>query len=856
MSFFGLGGKDKYFMGYAASSLFDNSKNIIQEVALGSIINGGNYVEALSRDAYPNSMYAHLQHMYNYCESNYAFGLPNLTVQDKFLIPGNIVRSLVSQYMYPTLEATDTIDVLYNALAAGKDIEYYALKHALDNNILNGYQGVMSGAFNTPNAGSPIEDTALKQYSYDINFTQLRYERAKDITVTIATAADGSHTYTVSLPSSSLYGPPTVTVTITPTSIPANDFVPSGKEFSTDTDTYFFWDSDIPTTEGTVVIRAFATHTPALWEHYSGKFHINNAVVDITDIVPTFKSRIDTVSSYNIKLVAEMDATIRLIETRAVYTGQTPTMVTTEISSTIGKAPLVFAEWNQDITEFVTAYSASLIVRILDSNGNPKTGWLSAIFNDSNAPADIKQLVTSLSFQPFYPIFPLKRNWEYIDVDDPNPDWLVDTPDAAAPTVYTGTVYKALNKMKINAKDIIKALKEDENGKEIIDSYIYFATDVLQDDPRLNVYFYKYFKWLIEIIPGSGMIGEHTFIVSDDTFKTSYKFRQISQMVSQGVVARKGKAIKTISDTGDITVKYQLTDATYEEVTIYGLRMFNSIYAGKKDGVEVSVHNWAVDDEKNHSPFLIPLSQPVLKQVNARTKEIVLKYSAKLVCYTQHKEHVKWYRTGWFATALQIVIFIIAMIMNYYAPGSGQGFLAWASSLTASQVISMVVVTLLKSILIGLIIKAVVAHVLVPIFGAKVALIFTIAAMLYGMFGNTGFDLPFATDVSSLAGPALNASIAAYSEEQMSEIQDAYEQFNAMVKDRQQELKDAATELGYYKDSETNARIDPLGFGLNVDMGGYESPDMYLLRKSTNASLSLTGYEYVQAFYADKLSLV
>ena len=127
MSFFGLGGKDVYFMGYAASSLFDNSKNIIQEVALGSIINGGNYVEAISKNAYPNCMYAHLQHMYNYCEANYAFGLPNLTVQDKFLIPENMVRSLVSQYMYSTLEATDTIEVLYNALATGKDIEYYAL---------------------------------------------------------------------------------------------------------------------------------------------------------------------------------------------------------------------------------------------------------------------------------------------------------------------------------------------------------------------------------------------------------------------------------------------------------------------------------------------------------------------------------------------------------------------------------------------------------------------------------------------------------------------------------------------------------------------------------------------------------
>ena len=856
MSFFGLGGKDVYFMGYAASSLFDESKNIFQEVALGSIINGGNYVEALSRDAYPNSMYAHLQHMYNYCESNYAFGLPNLTVQDKFLIPENLVRSLVSQYMYPTLEATDNIEVLYNALAVGKDIEYYALKHALDNNILTGYQGVMSGAFNAPNAKAPIDDTATKKYSSDINFTQLRYERAKAISVTIVTAADGSHTYTANLPSSDPYGPPTDPVTITPTSIPANEYVPSGKEFSEGGDTYFFWDSDIPTTEGTVNIRAFATHTPALWEHYSGKFHINNAVVDITDIVPTFVSRTDTVSSYNIKLVTELDATIRVIETIFEYSDAGPTVTDiNEVSSTNGKAPLVFAEWNQDITEFVTAYSASLIVRILDSNGNPKTGWLSTIFNDSNVPADIKQFISSLSFQPFYPIFPLKRNWAYIDVDDPNPAWLVDTPDAADPTVYTGTVYKALNKMKINAKDIIEALKEDDQGKEIIDAYIYFATDVLQDDPRLNVYFYKYFKWLIEIIPGAGMIGEHTFIVSDDTFKTSYKFRQISQAVSQGVVARKGKAIKTISDTGDITVKYQLTDATYEEVTIFGLRMFNSIYAGKKDGVEVSVHNWAVDDEKNHSPFLIPLSQTVLKQVNARTKEIVLKYSAKLVCYTQHKEHIKWYRTGWFATVIRIVIFIIAMIMNYYAPGSGQGFLAWAGSLTAAQVASMIIITLLKSILIGLIVKAIVAHVLVPIFGAKVALIFTIAAMLYGMFGQSGYDLPFATDVSSLAGPALSASIAAYSEEQASEIQDAYEQFNAMVKDRQQELKDAAKELGYYKDSETNARIDPLGFGLNVDMGGYESPDMYLLRKSTNASLSLTGYEYVQAFYADKLSL-
>ena len=856
MSFFGLGGKDKYFMGYAASSLFDKSKNIIQEVALGSIINGGNYVEALSRDAYPNCMYAHLRHMYNYCEANYAFGLPNLTVQEKFLMQEDVVRNLVSQYMYTTLEPTDTIDVLYNALAAGMDSEYYAFKYALDNNILTGNQGVMTGAYNTPNVPPATpESVGNITYSNDINFTGLRYERTDGIDVNIVTAADGSHTYAASFTSSSPYGPPSISVPITPTNIPANDFVPSGKEFSANGDTYFFWDSDIPATEGTVTIRAFATHTPELWEHYSGKFHIHGFAINVTDIITTFNSRTDTVSSYNMKIVVDLDATIRLIQTVTSY-GVGVTTTTTEVSSTIGKAPLVFAEWNQDITEFVTTYSASLIVRILDSNGNPKTGWLSATFNDSNSPTFIKQLVTSLSLQPFYPIFPLKRNWEYIDVDNPNPECLVDTPNPVNPTVYTGTVYKALNKMKINAKDLIKALKEDESGNEIIDSYIYFATDVLQDDPRLNVYFYKYFKWLIEIIPGAGMVGEHTFIVSDDTFKTSYKFRQISQVVSQGVVAKKGKATKTISDIGDITVKYQLTDSTYEEVTIYGLRMFNSIYAGKKDGVEVSVHNWAVDDERNHSPFLIPLSQTVLKQVNARTREIVLKYSAKLVCYTQHKEHVKWYQTGWFGNVIKIVMLIIAVILTYFTGGGGASFYAWASSLTASQIVSMVVITLLKSILIGLIIKAIMVNVLVPLFGAKLALVFTVAAMMYGMFGNTGFDLPFAADVSTLAGPALNVAVSAYSEEQMSEIQDAYEQFNAMVKDRQQELKDAAKELGYYNDSETTARIDPLGFGLNVDMSGYESPDMYLLRKSTNASLSLTGYEYVQTYYADKLSLL
>ena len=180
--------------------------------------------------------------------------------------------------------------------------------------------------------------------------------------------------------------------------------------------------------------------------------------------------------------------------------------------------------------------------------------------------------------------------------------------------------------------------------------------------------------------------------------------------------------------------------------------MFNSIYAGKKDGVEVSVHNWAVDDEKNHSPFLIPLSQTVLKQVNARTREIVLKYSAKLVCYTQHKEHIKWYRTGWFANVIRIVLFIIAIVMNYYAPGSGTSFYAWASSLTAAQITSMVIITLLKAVLIGLIVKAIMVHVLVPLFGAKLALIFTIAAMMYGMLGTTGYDLPFATNVSTLSG--------------------------------------------------------------------------------------------------------
>lgn len=850
MSFFGLGGKDKYYMGYAASSLFDNSKNIIQEVAIGSIVQGSNLVESMSKDAYPNSLYAHLQHLYNYSKTKYAFGLPNLTVQDKFVMQDDVVRRLVTKYMYPSLQSTDTLEVLYNAIAAGNDIEYYAFKYALDNGILVNTTGSITGAFNTPNIKpTDPESSGNTLYWYDINFTELRYERTEGINVKVVTDASMNRTYTINTSSGD--------IPITVTNVAANTYTPSGKTFTTDSDTYFFWDSLLPTVAGTATIRAFATHTSKLWEHYSGKFHVKDMAVSVRDIVTTFKSRTDTTSTYDMVIAEDLPTTTRLIkQVTTSGAGGERDVVISEVSSTTSKAPLVLAEWSQDIVESPTDFTASLILRVLDSKGNPKTGWLSASYNDMTAPDEVRQLVTSLSFQPFYPIFPLKRNWEYIDVEDPNPDWLVNTPNAGNPADYTGSVYTALRKMKIDAKDLIKSLKDDDSAKEIIDSYIYFATDVLQDNPRLNVYFYKYFMWLKDIIPGAGLTGEHTFVVSDDTFKTSYKFRQISHSTNQGVVARKLQAVKTISDVGDITVKYQVSDSTYEEVTIYGLRMFNSIYAGKKDGVEVSVHNWAVDSEDNKSPFLLPLSMTVLKELNARTKEIVIKYSCKLVCYTQHKQHIKWYQTGWFSSIIKVVMLIVSIVISYFTgPQNGMTLYQFVTSLTVSQIAALLLVNALKAVLLGAILTAVMNAVLVPLFGTKLALIFTIAAMAYGMMGNTGFDLPFATDVTQLAGPALNAALGAYTEEQMGDIADEYAKFKSMVADRQQDLKDAAAELGMYKDSETNERIDPFGFGLNVDMCSSETPQMYLLRKSTNASLALTGYEYVQAYYVDKLSL-
>ena len=849
MSFFGLGGKDKYYMGYAASSLFDNSKNIIQEVAIGSIVQGSNLVESMSKDAYPNSLYAHLQHLYNYSKTKYAFGLPNLTVQDKFVMQDDVVRRLVTKYMYPSLQSTDTLEVLYNAIAAGNDIEYYAFKYALDNGILVNTTGSITGAFNTPNIKpTDPESNGNTLYWYDINFTELRYERTEGINVNVVTDASINRTYTINTP--------TGYVAVTVTNVAANTYTPSGKTFTTGSDTYFFWDSLLPTVEGTTTIRAFATHTPNLWEHYSGKFHVKDMVVSVRDIVTTFKSRTDTTSTYDMVIAEDLATTTRLIkQVTSSGAGGERDVVISEVSSTTSKAPLVLANWSQDIVESPTDFTASLILRVLDSNGNPKTGWLSASYNDMTAPDEIRQLVASLSFQPFYPIFPLKRKWEYIDVEDPNPDWLTNTPNAGNPSDYSGSVYAALRKMRIDTKDLMEQLKNDDNAKEIIDSYIYFATDVLQDNPRLNVYFYKYFMWLKDIIPGAGLTGEHTFVVSDDTFKTSYKFRQISHSVNQGVVARKLQAVKTISDIGDITVKYQVSDSMYEEVTIYGLRMFNSIYGGK-DGVEVSVHNWAVDSEDNKSPFLLPLSMTVLKPLNARTKETVIKYSCKLVCYTQHKEHIKWYQTGWFGSLIKIVLTIASIVVSYFTgPETGMTLYQWVSSLTVSQVLSMLLVNMLKSAILGAILAAVMNAVLVPLFGIKLALIFTIAAMAYGMMGSSGLDLPMASDVAQLAGPALNAALGSYTEEQMGEIADEYAKFKSMVADRQQDLKDAAAELGMYKDSETNERIDPFGFGLNVDMCSSETPQMYLLRKSTNSSLALTGYEYVQAYYVDKLSL-
>lgn len=376
---------------------------------------------------------------------------------------------------------------------------------------------------------------------------------------------------------------------------------------------------------------------------------------------------------------------------------------------------------------------------------------------------------------PYYPSVPLRT-------------WGNDLTDSAHQgTALYKTSKNLLNRMGIKINKIADSINENESIGDIDFAYIVFGVNLNTTIDACKVYIYHFCKylqqtqtttvtdwanwtaayeeWSEQNPQGNGRYG---FIAPPATNSlhfytpktTSYYDAQIQWQfvtstihsgqytpgatkgdisVEQGT--ENGFEISTTTDTDNsesysvsgsqLIIKYQLTNNTWEEVTVVGMFHRNFVYKGKS--VDNSISD-AFGTDKD-TGFILPLNYAIVKdmglvdftQMSFNCTHIVFN------CYQVVKQ--KWYQTGIFKVVIVVVAIVITVVTWGTAGPAAAAAVTVATALGTSILIATIILAT-GSVLAGMIVARILTSVATDAFGAQlgpiVGAIATIVAMYYG----------------------------------------------------------------------------------------------------------------------------
>lgn len=313
------------------------------------------------------------------------------------------------------------------------------------------------------------------------------------------------------------------------------------------------------------------------------------------------------------------------------------------------------------------------------------------------------------------------------------------------------------------------------------------SLQILTGAANLNYNITLYWNYVQEatgagILDSSKKIGDMWFTVgSSEVFSqwvwvTDYEG-------SWGSYATEGE--RHVNDV--LTLNWQVTDNSWRQLTLVGLRHKNLIYGGKS--VEITGREAILDPDE--SGFIVPLHEDVYRAISLRDGTQMATACCYMVfnCYEVVKQ--KWYQSGIFKVILVVVTIVIAV----YSGGAGAGLLGPAATVGASLGF-----TGMTAIIVGSVANALAAMILVQIIqvgatalfgdkiGAIVAAVVSIVAMQVGtslMNGGslaTSFNGLLKADnilrLTSSVGNGYSQYMSAAANEYMQKTEDVMRQYN------------------------------------------------------------------------------
>ncbi len=349
-----------------------------------------------------------------------------------------------------------------------------------------------------------------------------------------------------------------------------------------------------------------------------------------------------------------------------------------------------------------------------------------------------------------------------------------------------------------------ETINENPDIADVEQAMLVFGVPATSTDEMECRYLFDYFDNLFYVMDGTSSFAlgaiqallnndaqaKHTIVIKDAQFKMALSNDGIYKRIVAGSIGEIGTHNNsyvltqigpqfTDPDTGNVSTvttpfkthsyRKQIAVGLYEEITVRNLRMKYFIF-----------EDYTTTGDELDDILLIPIDRAISKEYSIGDKETLYSRSLHCVFNSRVVTKVEWYQTGLF----KAILIIIAATISLYDGG-------WTlSTILTAAGIQALIVTIIVTIIVGEIFS-VAFRLFVKAFGADVAMLIAIVAILYGGYQmiqhGSVVGAPFASELLMLSSGLSQAAMSA----KMADLMNEAESFKLLAEEKTELLEKA-----------------------------------------------------------------
>lgn len=457
----------------------------------------------------------------------------------------------------------------------------------------------------------------------------------------------------------------------------------------------------------------------------------------------------------------------------------------------------------------------------------------------------------------YYPIVPFREHNVNLADDDT--------------TDLYKTSKRALNRLNIDFDDVCTGIHENPDIDDVDHAYFMVGANIQSEEVMTQKYLYKFFKYLSGTAlydklsyedyladPDRLLPEVNTFNISDGQLNITLNYSYIDITQSVGSIGDVETVTRTTNvlprkqvshsedyrsggnsytrtqyyyyEDSELVFQYQLTENTYETVTVKGLLHINNIY--NNHSVETTLEE-SLDEDLNN--LIIPLNYDLVNEFGLVERTQLVQDCILIIFNSYVVQKLKWYQSGFF----QFVVLVLAVAIMVY---TGQGWIAEIADKTLIAATAYMAEQIVIGYVLSLGFSFVVEHV-----GLEVALIVGTLLAVYGGIGATKTlsteGLPFAEELL-MAANGLMSGVKDVAADTMTDIMNEMALLEADYESFMEDLEEVQETL-----DGTNL-INP-----NIFIQPTETVDTYLERTIYSGNIGEESIELVTNYVELQLEL-